>query len=206
MGRVRLVHHPLGGIGRSRICFPLSSLLLLTSVYSSRAGASPTRCSSMWFHEWRRASPALGPLAAALSIGRWIGSARPFTEDALLWHFGHLPTVAIEALQKERDDTLGATENARREFEEERLAATTAENVRDTAQAEAARLREELRSMVVPFASLFPSVLHGPCLQCPTLTPLVFVGAESMEEVLRLTEQLHEAWEEACSLRAHLES
>jgi hypothetical protein len=55
--------------------------------------------------------------------------------------------AAAEALQKEREDALGAAEDTRREVEEERLAATMAENIRDAAQAEAARLRTELEGM-----------------------------------------------------------
>jgi hypothetical protein len=37
--------------------------------------------------------------------------------------------VAVEALQKEQEDALGAIEDARREVEEERLAAASVENV-----------------------------------------------------------------------------
>lgn len=45
-----------------------------------------------------------------------------------------LPVVAVEALQKEREDALGTTEDARREAEEEWLVAAMAENVHDAAQ------------------------------------------------------------------------
>ena len=56
-------------------------------------------------------------------------------------------TAVIEVSWKEREDAIGATEDARREAKEERVAAAAAEDVRDAAQAEADHLREELEGV-----------------------------------------------------------
>jgi hypothetical protein len=65
--------------------------------------------------------------------------------------------AAVEALWKEREDALVAIEDARREVEEERLAAVMPENVRDVAQVEAARLRMELEGMGRSLSLLLPT-------------------------------------------------
>jgi hypothetical protein len=73
---------------------------------------------------------------------------------ALPWR----PTYAFrgEALWKEREDAIGATEDARREAEKEQVAAAVVKSVHDVAQIDAARPREELKGMG---RSLSPSLL-----------------------------------------------
>ena len=58
-----------------------------------------------------------------------------------------LHAVVVVALQKEPEDALGATEDARREVEEEQLGTATAENIHDAAQVEVAHMRMELEGM-----------------------------------------------------------
>jgi hypothetical protein len=65
--------------------------------------------------------------------------------------------MAVEALQKEREDALRATKDAQRKAEEERLAAAMAESVRDAAQGEAARRRMELEGMGRSLPFLLPT-------------------------------------------------
>jgi hypothetical protein len=74
------------------------------------------------------------------------------------------------------------------------LAVMTAMNIRDAAQAEAARLRMELEGMGRSLPSCFwPVPTYGSCSRCSVLTPHVLVDADSRMEVRCLTKQLHGA-------------
>jgi hypothetical protein len=68
-----------------------------------------------------------------------------------------LLVAAVEALRKEREDALGATEDARREVKEEWLAMTIAENIHDATQVEVAHLRMELQGMGHSLSLLLPA-------------------------------------------------
>jgi hypothetical protein len=68
-----------------------------------------------------------------------------------------LPVAVVEALQKEREDALGTTEDAHREVKEEWLAMMTAENIHDATQVEAAHLRMELQGMGHSLSLLLPT-------------------------------------------------
>jgi hypothetical protein len=116
-----------------------------------------------------------------------------------------IPTTVVDALQKERDDALVATKDARREAEEEQLVAAMVENVHDAAQV--ARLRKELESMVCSLHFLL-LVGSGPwaMLAMPSLNALGFCRCKVKGGGSSLDEVASGAWEEAGSLQARLES
>ena len=71
----------------------------------------------------------LPPSSLAVGSGRCAPSPTVLSRCASVT----LPTAVVEALHKEWDDALGATEDARREVKEERLVAVTVENIHDAA-------------------------------------------------------------------------
>lgn len=85
----------------------------------------------------------LPPSLSTVGSGGHAPSLEVLSHDALVT----LPTVVVEALWKEREDALGAIEDAWRKVKEERLVVAMAENVHDMGQVEVARLREELKGM-----------------------------------------------------------
>lgn len=93
-----------------------------------------------------------------------VGAGQRATLSGALSHSSSitLPSTTVEALQKEWEDTLTTTKDARREVKEEQLAAAMVDNVCDAAQVEAACLREELEGVgcSLPF-----SLFAGPGLR-----------------------------------------
>jgi hypothetical protein len=83
--------------------------------------------------EQRRASPTSGSPTVAFFIGVKIGPTHSFAEALSYGTSVTLSVVVVEALWKEREDALGVIEDARRDVEEEQLATTMAENVRNVA-------------------------------------------------------------------------
>jgi hypothetical protein len=109
---------------------------------------------------------SLVPPAAALPVGGRPGLGCPFATVAPRGCQPLLSPAEVKTLWKVHEDEV---EDAQREVEEERLVAATAEDMRDMAKAQAARMRFELGGAG-----------HS-------LSSLLFAGAKSWSEFSTLT-------------------